>query len=128
MPPSTAGYKINSVEIYRNTRPITDIKDLENARLLAKLPHGTVSYSDKVTTNQEYYYAVISLISENTSEAQEENLYYDEELDCVKDDEATKRVSLVLPGVNATVFGAKAEIKKRTAKIIPKKKEEQNDG
>ena len=62
MPASTAGYKINSVEIYRNTRPITDIKDLENARLLAKLPHGTVSYSDKVTTNQEYYYAVISLI------------------------------------------------------------------
>lgn len=125
MPASTVGYKINSVEIYRNTRPITDIKDLENARLLAKLPHGTVSYSDKVTTNQEYYYAVISLISENTSEAQEENLYYDEELDCVKDDEATKRVSLVLPGVNATVFGAKAEIKKRTARIIPEKKEEQ---
>lgn len=124
MPANTAEYKINSVEIYRNTRPITDIKDLENARLMAKLPRGTVSYSDKVTTSQEYYYAVISLVSQNNSEAQEENLYYDEELDSVKDEEATKRVSLVLPGVNATVFGAKAEIKKRAAKVIPEKKEE----
>lgn len=91
---------------------------------MAKLPRGTVSYSDKVTTSQEYYYAVISLVSQNNSEAQEENLYYDEELDSVKDEEATKRVSLVLPGVNATVFGAKAEIKKRAAKVIPEKKEE----
>lgn len=109
LPQKTNTKHINSLKLYKNTRPITSYSDLKNLSPIATIPFGRLSYNDKVNDSCEYFYAIVSMISEGSYESQD--LYFDEEFDLPKEKQEEQELKLIIPGVNATVLGAK--IKKK---------------
>lgn len=122
LPLKTENSYINSLMIFRDARPITSYSQILNLQPIATLPHGAVSYNDNVEDSRDYYYAVISITKEGNFEKEE--LYYDEELDAPQVLSDGTVYALVLPGVNATVYGAKTKSRSRTINIPEQKSEE----
>ncbi|MCR5081316.1 MAG: tetratricopeptide repeat protein [Treponema sp.] len=122
LPKGTDTEQVTSLIIYRDTKPIKSFSQTETLIPLATLPAGTLSYTDKVRTSSEYFYAVISMTAKGTSSAKDNELYFDEELDKIEIQSESTVLKLVLPGVNSTVTGTKIktstkrnEIKKEQA-------------
>ena len=109
LPSQTKGFHITGLEIYRNTKPIEKISDIEGKKPLAILPFSSTSYCDKVKDLCDYYYAVVSLIEEGDYSSS--GLFYDQELDKIEKKGEEKRFSLILPGVNASVQGCRKKNK-----------------
>ena len=122
LPLKTQNFYINSLLIYRDTRPITSYSQISSLKPIANLPRGTVSFNDRVSDRCDYYYAVISLTMAGSRE--NEDLYYDEELDSLEKEGEGAPYAMVLPGVNATVNGAKVKTKKADQISLPKQKTE----
>lgn len=111
---------IASLYVFRNTRPIESVNFLKENAPVAVLPPNSLAFVDPVKDTREYYYAVICVLSENSSGTDEE-LYYDEELDEKIPEEKKVPYYVLLPGVNATVNGAKVKFvtKKEFSKLPP---------
>ncbi len=122
LPLKTQNFYINSLLIYRDTKPITSYPQISSLKPLASLPQGTVSFNDRVNDSCDYYYAVISLTMAGSRET--EDLYYDEELDSPQEIGQGTPYTLVLPGVNATVNGAKVKTKKASTVSVSEQKSE----
>lgn len=132
---ASSGYYISEILVYRNTKPLTSYKDVDDLKPLAKLPASTTSYRDTLTDFKNYYYAVVSIIKEVEEKKEapfkQENihgkeLYYDEELDGSLDAKKGKIYPIILPGVNASVTGVKVSGNKYSAdqKLpLPEKKQ-----
>lgn len=96
---SEAGSKaltINSILVYKSTVPIS-AQTLDKAVLAAKLPPKTCQYIDTVTSFKEYYYAVLTRLSDGS-------VY-----------------KIILPSINTTVKGVKVE---KPVKIEEKSQEQ----
>ncbi len=132
---SSSGFYISEILVYRDTKPLTSYKDVDDLKPLAKLPASTTSYRDTLTDFRNYYYAVVSIIKEveekKAAPFKQENihgseLYYDEELDGSLDAKKGKIYPMILPGVNASVTGVKVSGSKYSAdqKLpLPEKKQ-----
>jgi len=132
---SSSGFYISEILVYRNTKPMTSYKDVDELKPLAKLPASTTSYRDTLSDFRNYYYAVVSIIKEVEEKKdipfKQENihggeLYYDEELDGSLDSKNGKIYPMILPGVNASVTGVKVSGNKyapEQALPIPEKKQ-----
>lgn len=123
LPLKTENSYINSLMIFRDSRPITSYSQILDLQPIATLPHGAVSYNDKVEDYRDYYYAVISITKEGNFDKEE--LYYDEELDAPQVLGDGTVYALVLPGVNATVNGAKIKSKTKVQINIPEQKSQE---
>ena len=94
---------VSAVMLYKDTMPLNDedrLKELEPIML----PKGSITYIDTVTDYREYYYAVIAVTEEGS---EKEELYYDEEQDGSPISDKGRAYTVLLPGVNATVTGAR---------------------
>lgn len=87
---------ISSILIYRDTKQIFK-KDLKNLSPIATLSNSETHYTDKVSDNQQYFYALITKT--------EDSSIYD----------------VIIPSVNATVFGIQASIQTAQKYIPPEK-------
>ncbi|MBQ0039155.1 MAG: hypothetical protein KBS64_01850 [Treponema sp.] len=123
--------EVSALLLYRGTKPFTSYNQVEDIEPAATLRAGETSYTDMLRTSQEYFYVVISVLS-SKPEA-ESAYYYDEETDGkeVMNDSDTV-LKTVLPGVNATVKGARVQPVKRRQqkakiqKAAPQKKTYEN--
>lgn len=117
IPPAAEGTAICSLQIYRSTMPISSAAELAQLSPLALLPSGSISYTDSPTDGRDYYYAVVSRIKDvdasykdagvfSGEDAQE--LYYDEDFDPPLAAEEGRLLAVILPGMNATLAGARA--------------------
>ncbi|WP_407400371.1 hypothetical protein [Treponema sp.] len=106
---------VSALLVYRATKPFTGFSQTENLEPIAILMSNETSYTDTLRTSQEYYYAVVSAIASKNPANSE--YYYDEETDEKNEyspDDPVLRT--VLPGVNATVQGARANGKQKKVK------------
>ncbi len=106
--PQNGSDSISSFIIYRNKKPFTSYDQIEFSKPLATVEKSADSYTDSPRDTSEYFYAVITMTSENSKAQASSKLYYDEQLDGKISQEAENPVRLVLPGVNATTRGIKA--------------------
>ncbi|MCQ2241093.1 hypothetical protein [Treponema sp.] len=108
---------VSALLVYRATKPFTGFSQIEKLEPIAVLRSNELSYTDILRTSQVYYYAVVSALgSKNSSESE---LYFDEETDMQDEyspDDPVLRT--VLPGVNATVQGARASKQKKVKSSI----------
>ena len=127
LPKKTEGNVITELLIYKATRPLIDISSFANLNPIARIPGTSVTYTDTVKDTNEYYYAVISVIKAGSYSTDME-LYYDEDIDgpLEKADALSQSSTykVLLPGVNATVKGAKVKItsQKERQKAVPQVK------
>lgn len=103
--------------IYRSPRPISSFSGTEDLTPVARLSRTSYSFTDIPPDTREYYYAVVTNVADeeagepNTAAPVDgsriEGMYYDEELDASLATAPSRALPLVLPGVNATVIGAR---------------------
>lgn len=108
---------VSALLVYRATKPFTGFSQTEKLEPVAILRPNETSYTDTLRTSQEYFYAVVSAIGSPSNTDSE--LYFDEETDQKKEytpDDPVLRT--VLPGVNATVQGARASRQKKVKSDI----------
>ena len=107
---------LSALIVYRSLKPFTSFAEIEKKEPVAVLMPNETSYTDYLTTTKEYYYAVVSAIG--AQKDSESELYFDEETD-VKNDYSTdnKLLRTVLPGVNATIKGARVNRQKMKSTI-----------
>ena len=100
-----------AIHIYRDIRPISEIS---SKKPIASLPYYAVSYTDTPGDFREYFYAAVTEISTTSTSKSDSSkeLYYDEETDSRPAKNRGELYALILPGVNATVNGAKINGKK----------------
>ena len=110
LPENLKNIYVSSFYIYKSNKPITSYASIQDIKPLAKLPHGTLAYNDYTSENVEFYYAVVSATTEG--ELNSNGLFWDEELDKLEQKGEEKIYPLIIPGVNATIKGAKIKIKK----------------
>ena len=108
LPAKTEGLTISGLLVYRNTKPFVGQNAVANLTPVAKLAHNALSYTDTISDFREYYYAVITLTRQGDY-SYDDKLYYDEELDSTVDDSSGTPYDVILPGVNATVNGARVK-------------------
>ena len=89
---------ITKLLVYRDTKPIKNFSDINNATFLKQLSGDSFGYTDSVKDFRDYYYAVIAY----TNEAYE----------------------FIMPSMNATVNGVRIPEKKTTTKKQKKQEEE----
>lgn len=107
LPPqqSTDEGQIRAIYIYRDIRPISSISSKKS---IAVLPSYASSYTDTPGDFREYFYAVVTeLTSDGSAGASNGGLYFDEEIDTPPQETRGKIYNVILPGVNATVRGAR---------------------
>lgn len=119
LPKKTEGSSISSLKVYRDTRPLAGQNALKNLTPVATLPHNAVSYTDTVSDFREYYYAVISLTKPGDY-TNDDDLYYDEDLDKTDTSGGGEAFIVLLPGVNATVNGVRVKSPIQKSAIKPK--------
>ena len=110
---------ITGFAVYRSTRPIYDAEEANTLQPLAIVQSTAISYTDTVPDDAEYYYAVISLVKagEEAEISGYEEVFEGEEL--LTDIESLSPLSdqseavwlsyIILPGINATITGVRAE-------------------
>ena len=122
---------ISSFVIYRNKKPFTSYGQIEFSQPLATVEKNTDSYTDSPRDTSEYFYAVITMISENGKPQGNSEVYYDEQLDGKEMLKSETPIRLVLPGVNATTEGIKASaaiyLGQPSIKKTPQTKKEYED-
>ncbi len=90
--PSNGEDLVSSFAIYRTAKPVNGFSDIENEKPIAIVDRSSETYTDNVRSSSEYYYTVVTMLHQEDSE---------------KEDGEVLR--LVLPGVNTTIEGTKAE-------------------
>ena len=129
--PKNDSDSISSFIIYRSKKPFTSYGQIEFSQPLATVEKITDSYTDSPRDTSEYFYAVITMISENGKAQSNSEIYYDEQLDGKKSLRTETPVRLVLPGVNATTEGIKASaaiyLGQPSIKKTPQEKKEYED-
>lgn len=129
--PKNDSDSISSFIIYRNKKPFTSYDQIEFSQPLVTIEKITDSYTDSPRDTSEYFYAVITMISENDKTQGNSEIYYDEQLDGKKSLKTETPVRLVLPGVNATTEGIKASaaiyLGQPSIKKTPQAKKEYED-
>ena len=123
---------VSSFLIYRDVKPFTSYSQAELLEPSAILRAGETSYTDTLYTQQDFFYAVVSVLSSKKNE--NPALYFDEQTDS----ETTYNpdspvVKSILPGVNATVMGvhtqnAKQKREKPTIQKIESPKKTYSNG
>jgi TolA-binding protein len=108
---------VSSFKIYRTLKPVTDFSELEFVEPISFLSKYTENYTDSPRTNQEFFYTVVTFVS-SVDSANQADFFKEENSSPVK---------VVLPGVNATVQGAKVNLsmtKKPSIDLPEKQKKE----
>lgn len=59
--PKTQGQNFTNYKLFRSTSPIAVSSDLDNALEIARLQMDVTSYTDTVTNEGDYYYALVSI-------------------------------------------------------------------
>lgn len=114
---------VSTFLVYREKQPLTSWTQIENMEPVAILNGDETSYTDSLRTSQEYYYAIITVVS--PSKRSNPGLYYDEQIDDSAESRSDETIiKTVLPGVNATVNGARIKTSKnRSNKTVIQKRE-----
>ena len=108
---------VSALLVYRATKPFTGFSQTEKLEPVAILAPNETSYTDTLRTSQVYFYAVVSALGSATSSDSE--LFFDEETDTKREYSSDNPLlKTVLPGVNATVQGARATRQKKVKSAI----------
>ena len=108
---------VSALLVYRATKPFTGFSQTEKLEPVAILAPNETSYTDTLRTSQVYFYAVVSALGPATSSDSE--LFFDEETDTKREYSSDNPLlKTVLPGVNATVQGARATRQKKVKSAI----------
>mgnify|MGYP002511067249 CR=1 FL=1 len=83
--PENPAPKISKLLVYRSTRPISAFSDIEDESPIATLNPTDSSWTDKVTSYNDFYYAVITVVED-------------------------KEYDIILPSINATVSGTRLKL------------------
>lgn len=95
---------VSSFLVYRDVKPFTSYSQAELLEPSAILRAGETSYTDTLYTQQDFFYAVVSVLSSKKNE--NPALYFDEQTDSENTyNPDSPVVKSILPGVNATVMG-----------------------
>ncbi len=110
---------VTGFAVYRSPRPIYDAEEVNSLKPLAFVRNNMISYTDTVPDNAEYYYAVVSLVDAEEDEEiiEYEEIFEEEELltdmgsiPSFSDQPEAVWVSyIILPGINATITGTRAD-------------------
>ncbi len=106
IPEQINGMTITSFSIYRSNFPIISTTGLESLQPVLKVTGTFMACRDTVPDDADYYYAIIINATEHIDRQEENsgNLYFDEELDIISNDNSTSCM-IIVPGENATVAG-----------------------
>lgn len=108
---------VSALLVYRATKPFTGFSQTEKLEPVAILTPNETSYTDTLKNSQVYFYAVVSALGSATSSDSE--LFFDEETDTKREYSSDNPLlKTVLPGVNATVQGARATRQKKVKSAI----------
>ena len=108
---------VSALLVYRATKPFTGFSQTEKLEPVAILTPNETSQTDTLRTSQVYFYAVVSALGPATSSDSE--LFFDEETDTKREYSSEDTLlKTVLPGVNATVQGARATRQKKVKSAI----------
>ena len=97
--PAKTQPKILGIQIFRRPRPYSAVQDLEGDLPVAELAADKKSYTDVLTANGSYFYAVLAVTQKGA-------------------------YKIIIPGMNATTTGARPKIAAVQEEVPPVKNEE----